>query len=244
MLIKLHFFTFSASILTPFFRRFQTPKPMIPFLSTELDTALRQVMSLFLRRQVLEEATTPYKLLKIDLRKRESMVDLQNVDLGTAANSALNKSKVKDDLKMKFHKDCVKILVKLIEKLKERSPLSYGVVRNAVCFVPSEIVNHGATSELRAKNVIQKLYDLKLLSSQEADKAKQEYQAFLISVEFLSNDMDKNHLDSFLSGCMKGVAEFANLWKVCKIIFTLSYGQADIERGFSVNKELLIENMK
>ena len=148
---------------------------------------------------------------------------------------------------MKFCKHCVKILVKLIEKLKERSPLSYGVVRNAVCFVPSEMVNHGATSELRAKNLIQKLYDLKLLSSQEADKAKQEYQAFLTSVavtdqdKFLSYDMDKNRLDSFLSGYMKGVTKFANLWKV---IFTLSHGQADIERGFSINKELLIENMK
>ena len=226
------------------------PKPMIPFLSTELDATLRQVMSLFFRGQVIEEATTPDKLLKIDLGKRESMVDLQNVDLETAANSALNKSKVKDDLKMKFRKDCVKILVKLIEKLKERSPLSYGVVRNAVCFVPSEMVNHGSTSELIAKNLIQKLYDLKLLSSQEAGKAKQEYQAFLTSVavtdqdKFLSYDMDKNRLDSFLSGYMKGVAKFANLWKVCKIIFTLSHGQADIERGFSVNKELLIEDMK
>ena len=217
MLIKLHFFKFIASILSPYLRRFQTPKPMILFLSTELDATLRQVMSLFLRRQVIEEATSPYKLLKIDLEKRESMGDLQNVDLETAANSALNKSKVKDDLTMKFLKDCVKILVKLIEKLKERSPLSYGVVRNAVCFVPSEMVNHGATSELRAKNLIQKLYDLKLLSSQEADKAKQEYQASLTSVavtdqdKFLSYDMDKNRLDSFLSGYMKGVAKFANL---------------------------------
>ena len=83
---------------------------------------------------------------------------------------------------MKFRKDRIKILVELVEKLKERSPLSYGVVRNAVCFVPSEMVNHGTTSELRTKNLIQKLYDLKLLSSQEADKAKQEYQAFLTSV--------------------------------------------------------------
>ena len=250
MLIKLHFFKFIASILSPFLRRFQTPKPMIPFLSTELDATLRQVMSLFVWWQIIEEATTPYKFLKIDLGKRESMVDLQNVDLGTAANSVLNNSKVKDDLKMKFCKDCVKILVKLIEKLKERSPLSYGVVRNAVCFVPSEMVNHGATSELRTKNLIQKLYDLKLLFSQEADKAKQEYQAFLTSVavtdqdKFLLYDMDKNRLGSFLSGYMKGVAKFANLWKVCKVIFTVSHGQADIERGFSVNKELLIENMK
>ena len=34
MLIKLHFFKFIASILSPFLRRFQMPKPMIPFFST------------------------------------------------------------------------------------------------------------------------------------------------------------------------------------------------------------------
>ena len=45
MLIKLHFLKFIASILSPFLRRFQTPKPIIPFLSTELDATLRQVMS-------------------------------------------------------------------------------------------------------------------------------------------------------------------------------------------------------
>ena len=110
MLIKLNFFKFIGSILSSFLHRFQTPKPMIPFLSTELDATLRQLMSLFLWQQVIEEATTLYKLLKTDLGKRESMVDLQNVDLGTAANSALNKSKVKDDLKMKFRKDVSKSL--------------------------------------------------------------------------------------------------------------------------------------
>ena len=36
---------------------------------------------------------------------------------------------------------------------------------------------------------------------------------------------------------------FFNLWKVCRIIFVLSHGQAD-ERGFNINGELLVGNMK
>ena len=43
---------------------------------------------------------------------------------------------------------------------------------------------------------------------------------------------------------MQANADFFNLWKVCRIIFVLSHGQADVERGFNINGELLVENMK
>ena len=31
---------------------------------------------------------------------------------------------------------------------------------------------------------------------------------------------------------------------VCKIVFTLSHGQSQFDRGFNVNKEILVENLK
>ena len=34
------------------------------------------------------------------------------------------------------------------------------------------------------------------------------------------------------------------LWKVCIFAFTLSHGQSQIERGFSINKEIVIENLE
>ena len=43
---------------------------------------------------------------------------------------------------------------------------------------------------------------------------------------------------------MKDDASYVNLWKVCWIIFVLSHGQADVERGFNVNSKFLMENMK
>ena len=35
-----------------------------------------------------------------------------------------------------------------------------------------------------------------------------------------------------------------SFWEVFKLIFVLSHGKASVERGFSVNKELLTENIK
>ena len=39
-------------------------------------------------------------------------------------------------------------------------------------------------------------------------------------------------------------ADFINLWKVSRISFVLSHGQADVDRGFNISGELLVENMK
>ena len=102
----------------------------------------------------------------------------------------------------------------------------------------------------RAKRLIQSLYELNLLSAAEADQAKQEYLKFMSSIvatdkeKFLSFDQDKDRLDSFFGSLMQANADLFNLWKVCRIIFVLSHGQADVERGFNINGELLVENMK
>jgi len=39
-------------------------------------------------------------------------------------------------------------------------------------------------------------------------------------------------------------ANYAMLWEVFQIIFTLSHGQAALERGFLMNNGLMVENMK
>ena len=39
-------------------------------------------------------------------------------------------------------------------------------------------------------------------------------------------------------------ANYAKLWEVFQFIFTLSHGQAALERGFLINNGLMVENMK
>ena len=39
-------------------------------------------------------------------------------------------------------------------------------------------------------------------------------------------------------------AKYVKIWEVFQIIFTLCHGQAAVERGFSINNELMVENMK
>jgi len=47
-------------------------------------------------------------------------------------------------------------------------------------------------------------------------------------------------LDTFFRNRM--AANCPKVWSVCELALLLSHGQASVERGFSVNKELVVEN--
>lgn len=48
----------------------------------------------------------------------------------------------------------------------------------------------------------------------------------------------------FLGRFVSGRAEYALLWDLMKCLLTLFHGQAAVERGYSVNEDMLVENLK
>ena len=61
--------------------------------------------------------------------------------------------------------------------------------------------------------------------------------------EVLSFIMNTDKLDEFYWNYIKD-AKHTKMWENFRIIFTLSYGQAAARREFSVNSELLVENLQ
>ena len=154
MIAKLSFFKYVASILKGFLVQFQSDKPMVPFLAKELDSILRKLMCLFVERKVLTEASTPLALTKVDLDKKKNHLPLSKIQLGTAVTFELVGCDVSDDKKVKFKNECLTLLVGLIEKLVERCPLRYNIVRHSSCFDPFEMVNHTDACILKANRLI------------------------------------------------------------------------------------------
>ena len=83
---------------------------MIPFLAVELDVTLRQLTSLVVKNEVVSDASTPYLLLKFDFGKKKNFCNIDNVELGSAVTSTLTNLKVKEEVNLKFGKDCVAIV--------------------------------------------------------------------------------------------------------------------------------------
>ena len=62
--------------------------------------------------------------------------------------------------------------------------------------------------------------------------------------KFLRFKIFDDRIDSFFAEFMRGNSKFKCCWEVFKLTFILSHGQASVARGFSINKELLTENLE
>ena len=90
----------------------------------------------------------------------------------------------------------------------------------------------------------------KHLPAKEADVAKLQYYAFL------SNTMKANKRDlvkfskvtdgndTFLFKYIGENNRYKNMFQVFKMFLILSYGQAQVERGFGFNIKILVENLQ
>ena len=105
-------------------------------------------------------------------------------------------------------------------------------------------------ASVRFRSLADKLYALQKIKAEIADKAKNQFEVFLKDSklqhekEFKSFDFRKDRLDSFLGTYFASQNCYSEVWHVCKLIFVLLHGQSSIERGFSVNKEVLQDNLQ
>ena len=86
-------------------------------------------------------------------------------------------------------------------------------------------------------------------SAEECDELLSHYKAFLVqmkqdhAVDFRDFTPDSIRLDTFLGHYIQDHIQFAKPWDIFKMLLTILHDQAFVERGYSVNKDLLIENL-
>ena len=88
-----------------------------------------------------------------------------------------------------------------------------------------------------------------LIYSKLAELVKEQYQKFFNVVDqnqhsFSSFDPANDRVDCLLSKTMGSSKLYENLWEFSKMVLILYHGQSSVERGFSVNKQFLVENLK
>ena len=88
------------------------------------------------------------------------------------------------------------------------------------------------------------------LAAHETDDADLQYNEFVDSEcskyreKFVTVDKFTDVVGLFLGEFLHKNQTYISFWRVCGIIIVLSYGQSTIKRGFSVNKQLLVENLQ
>ena len=107
------------------------------------------------------------------------MVAAKKVSVGNGALHAIEHSKISELKKLEFFSEARVILQRIIEKLQERSPLRFSLVRALSSLDPAFIVKDNATAVTKFKTVTKKLVEGDILTFETCDHAERQYRDFV-----------------------------------------------------------------
>ena len=91
VLNKLEFFMSIAAAMRPYLQTFLSDGPLLPFITSELETLLWTLMGKFMKRAMLEGTNSAYKIAKLNVLDSPTHVAHSEVDIGFAAKTTLEK---------------------------------------------------------------------------------------------------------------------------------------------------------
>ena len=254
IIAKLQFFASTASVMMPFLQKFQGDAPLVPFIATELTVLLETLMQKFIKQTELQVASTPAKIVKLNVMDTGIYVPTDDVDVGFAARATLNKvikeNKVSKRQVVEFRKDCCTMLAAIVNKIQERSPLQYSFARKLMSLDPRLIAAEPDKVVKMFRELLTKLVDKKWRTPDQGDSAWMQYKKLVSEVKrfhkekFAEFNFEEDRLDIFFYEVLNQQKTYEDLWCVMQLLLTLSHGQGAVERGFSVNKEVLAPNLK
>lgn len=239
VIAKLEFFKLVASALQGYLSFYQTDKPVLPMMAEDLSSILRSLLRRFVKPEVLAKMDSTEKLTKIDLSK-DNLVHYKLVDVGILTEEALKKAPSLSERQVcDFRNEARDFLAATCRKMLDKCPLGYTFVRAISSLDPRAI--HARIEECKTnfRQVVVMLQSLGKLNGEICDKVMDQYRTFVEDTDpqvFASYSKQNDRLDSFYHENLS--SRHTELSEVVKMILVMSHGQADVERGFSINKEV------
>ena len=171
------------------------------------------------------------------------------VDIGAATKVSLKSVKLSEEKKNKFTGQCRTMVLDILVKLAENTPLHYAVVCCASSLSPRNMIRVPQECSQIFLVLADRLVAAKKTPASVADNAKYQFDEFLKVVqtqhkdEFLKFCFEVDQLYFFL-GKFLGDDSYNDVWTICKAVFIFSLGQSFTGRGFSVKKEVVDYNME
>ena len=246
--VKLKVFHSIAKVLHPFLTKYQTDKPMLFFLSEDLKKCVNLLLQRFVLPNNLNAANTWQKILSLDISNPKIHKQAESIDLGFSAEKevqSLNVSKkISDHQVFDLRMGCKKFLIKVTMKLLEKSPVRYSIVRNLSCLDPRNMSDKKKCLN-KMKHILNSLVEAKHVDETVCEEVLMEFDDYLNNVALKHSEFSPENLrtDEFFFETMN-VSKYKNLWNVVEMLLLLSHGQATVEKGFSINKKIEVENMK
>ena len=255
--VRLAFFLSVSEKITRFLTQYQTDKPMLPFMCSDLFKVVKDLMGRFMKSDKMAGVTSVYQLLKIDVQAKEDHNVYSKIDIGFRAEKELKsvvdpktKKKVTDKEIMQFKLECRDFLVAIVKKIMDKSPLKFALARNLSFMDPREMGSTAKEKNLeKCKAVLRQLNEANRVSDKDVDEILQQYGHYIDETvvprcsEYTNFCVSTSRLDELLFDTMANNSSMHKLWSCVKMLLLLSHGQASVERGFSVNKQVELDNL-
>ena len=136
-----------ANDLEWFLKLFQSERPLAFFLYEKVKEIMIALMTCFVRADELASANSGYKLLlKLDLKNESNLLPASSVKVGFGTSTELKKLKTIHHTNIwDFRGNAWKLLINLIEKTRECSPLAFKLTHFSA-LSPTQIVSLSKTT--------------------------------------------------------------------------------------------------
>lgn len=144
--------------------------------------------------------------------------------------------------------ECKTFLIKLLEKLQNKALVNQQLVRSMRCLDPRYMAESKEMCLDQMKRILHHLVVANHVEESVCDDILREFSEFCdfaaLQANFREFEPITDRVDTLLHSTMGANKAFSKVWHVVKMLLVLSHGQASVERGFSINKELIVENQK
>lgn len=204
---------------------------------------LKYVLDRFMKPEAIESVSS---ISLKDVQTEANLLPAKNVVLGFDTLKALKKVNITTAEMLQFRQDCKNCFQKFVWKIMNRSLLTYSLTKAATCLDPNLIASNLDLVKNRLNNLCSILIDKDRLTGSEGDNIVRQFRE-LTSRSYVMDAMQsynrsENRLDHFWRDIIG--QDFKDFMHVIKMICYISHGNANLERGFSVNAECLFENMR
>jgi hypothetical protein len=251
---KIMFCISIANQLTPFLKTFQADRPMVVYLCEDLFKMVKCLMNRVLKQSVLKDVSNAAKIIKIDLSKNDNYVEYSKIDVGFGAENELNRlissKKVSDRQVLDFRMKCRSWIKSTVTKLVQKTALKYSLARN-LQFLDPRRISEKDRNRNNLKSILTLLIQSNRVSDKAADDVLNQYSAYVDDIlgskaqaeSFRNFKSCTDRLDALMFNTMANNESYSKLWPVVRMLLVLSHGQASVERGFSVNSQIEVENL-
>ncbi|CAL1672536.1 unnamed protein product [Lasius platythorax] len=220
MPVRLAFFCYVSKLIEPFLEKYQNDAPLAPYLYNDITSLLVDLMNIFVKKEVLEKETN---IDRIDLNNNANMILSKNLKLGFAVKAELKKQKKIKEFEIKsFKDDCVTILKLICQKIIAKSPIKYKLCKG-MTFCDPQLLSYSLSQALRRLEIVLEIFqEKKWIGYTECDELYKEFKDFCSK-----------------RGALESFKQFDRL---SQKLDNFCHGNAFVERGFSINKEVIVEN--